>query len=201
PSAIAAQLADFLTAAQTSLHLAIYDCRLSDGVAEPVVKALRDRAAAGVDVRIVFDAGKPGVAFPRVGVDPAPPGTADFVNQIGGGVRARAVTGGDPHLPRLMHHKYVIRDGRTARGALWTGSTNFTDDAWTLQENNILRIDSPGLCTFYETDFEELWSRGDIATTGTHDTGTVQVNGTAVSVAFPPAEGAAIDHDVSSPIP
>jgi phosphatidylserine/phosphatidylglycerophosphate/cardiolipin synthase-like enzyme len=100
-------------------------------------------------------------------------------------------------MPRLMHHKYMIRDGQTSQGAVWTGSTNFTDDAWTLQENNIIRIDSPELCMYYETDFKELWTQGDIATSGTHDTGTVRVNGTSVGVAFAPGEGRAIDHDVA----
>ena len=45
-----------------------------------------------------------------------------------------------------MHHKYVVRDGGTPTGAVWTGSTNFTDDSWRLQENNIVRLDSPELC-------------------------------------------------------
>jgi phosphatidylserine/phosphatidylglycerophosphate/cardiolipin synthase-like enzyme len=196
-AAIAAALADFLAAARTSLHLAIYDCRLSDALAAPVLQALRTRAAAGVEVRIVYDAGKPGVSFPQVGADPAPPGTADFMKKIGGGVQTKAITGGDPRMPKLMHHKYIVRDGKTPAGTLWTGSTNFTDDSWTLQENNIIRVESPELCAYYETDFEELWSRGDIATTGTNDTGTVQAAGSQVSVAFAPGEGRAIDHDVA----
>src|SRR6202011_1760265 len=61
----------------------------------------------------------------------------------------------------------------------------------------IVWVDSADLCRYYETDFGELWDRGDIATTGTHDTGTVQVGGKAVGVAFSPGEGRAIDHDVA----
>src|SRR5262249_48182513 len=110
------------------------------------------------------------------------------------------ITGGDMHMPKLMHHKYIIRDGRTAAGSVWTGSTNFTDDSWTYQENNIVRIDSPALCAYYETDFEELWAQGDIATTGTHDTGTIQVEERAVTVAFAPGEGRAIDHEMAHQI-
>jgi phosphatidylserine/phosphatidylglycerophosphate/cardiolipin synthase-like enzyme len=196
---VAALLAEFLSAARASLHLALYDCRLSDALAGPVVGALRGRAAAGVDVRIVYDAGKP-TAFPGTGGDPAPPGTADFIRGIGDGVQSRPVTGGPGPLPKLMHHKYVIRDGRTPAAALWTGSSNFTDDSWTLQENNLLRIDSPDLCAYYETDFAELWERGDIATTGAHDTGTVRVDGRTIGVAFAPGEGRAIDHDVAHQI-
>ena len=190
-------MAEFLNAAKTSLHIAIYDFRLSDAVAAPVVQALHGRAAAGVDVRIAYDAGKPNAAFPGSGGDPAPPGTADFVRRLGADIQSKPITGGDPHMPKLMHHKYIVRDGKTAAGAVWTGSTNFTDDSWTLQENNIVRLDSPELCAYYETDFGELWEKGDIATTGAHDVGTVSVGGVAVKVAFSPGEGRSIDLDVA----
>jgi phosphatidylserine/phosphatidylglycerophosphate/cardiolipin synthase-like enzyme len=190
PAAVAARLADFLAAARSRLDLAVYDFRLNDAVAAPVVGALRDRAAAGVEVRIAYDAGKPPGNVPRSGGDPAPPGTAAFVRSIGSGVEAKPITGGDPQQPRLMHHKYVVRDG----AALWTGSANFTDDSWTLQENNLVQIDSPELCRYYETDFAELWAGGDIATTGENDRGTAQVGATRVEVAFSPGDGPAIDH-------
>ena len=39
-----------------------------------------------------------------------------------------------------------------------------------------------------------MWQRGDIATTGAHDRGTVQVGPSTVEVAFAPGEGPAIDH-------
>ncbi len=197
PAEVAQLLAEFIAAARSSLHLAIYDFRLGPNLAESVVRALRDRVAAGVEVRIVYDAGKPGASFPQAGSDPAPPGTADFIRQFADGIQARPITGGDPQMPKLMHHKYMVRDGHTPAGAVWTGSTNFTDDSWTLMENNIIRIDSPELCTYYETDFGELWEKGDIATTGLHDTGSVRVGNTTVGVAFAPGEGRAIDHDVA----
>src|SRR6202011_475856 len=134
---------------------------------------------------------------PDSGADPAPPGAAAFVRAIGDKVQSKPITGGDPKMPKLMHHKYVIRDGRTSAAAVWTGSTNFTDDSWTLMENNIVRIESPALCSYYETDFAELWTRGDIATTGAHDTGTVQVEGKTVHVAFAPGGGGALAPDVA----
>src|SRR5260370_38126300 len=36
-----------------------------------------------------------------------------------------------------------------------------------------------------------------MGTTGTHDTGTVQVDGKSVGVAFAPGEGRSIDHDIA----
>jgi phosphatidylserine/phosphatidylglycerophosphate/cardiolipin synthase-like enzyme len=200
PEQIAAQLAEFLSAARASLHIAIYDLRLSDAVGAPVVEALRQRAAAGVEVRIAYDAGKPKGDFCAAGIDPAPPGTASFVRRLGRGIQGKAITGGDPHLPKLMHHKYVVRDGRTPDAALWTGSANWTDDSWALQENNLVRIDSPELCAYYEADFGELWQRGDIASTGVHDTGTVHVGAIPVHVAFAPGQGRAIEHDAATRI-
>jgi phosphatidylserine/phosphatidylglycerophosphate/cardiolipin synthase-like enzyme len=197
PEQIAALLADFIAAARSTLHIAIYDFRLGDAVADPVVRALRERAKAGVEVRIAYDAGKPQANFPAAGTDPAPPGTGDFVKKLGFGIQSRPITGGDPQMPKLMHHKYAVRDGQTPGGAVWTGSVNWTDDSWTLQENNIVRLASPELCTYYETDFAELWQRGDIGTTGTNDTGTVRVGSTPVHVAFAPGEGRSIDHDVA----
>jgi phosphatidylserine/phosphatidylglycerophosphate/cardiolipin synthase-like enzyme len=193
PEDVAALLAEFLSAARSSLHVAIYDLRLSDVPAAPVVWALRERAAAGVEVRIAYDAGKPRATFPAAGTDPAPPGTADFVRRIGGGVQGKPITGGDPQMPRLMHHKYVVRDG----AAVWTGSANWTDDSWAIQENNLVRIDSPGLAACYEADFAELWQSGDIGTTGARDTGTARVGTVPVHVAFAPGQGRAIDHDVA----
>jgi phosphatidylserine/phosphatidylglycerophosphate/cardiolipin synthase-like enzyme len=197
PGEVAALLADFLASARSSLHLAIYDFRLSASLAEPVVQALRNRVAAGVEVRLAYDAGKPDVSFQQASADPAPPGTAQFVGRIADGIAVKAITGGNPRMPKLMHHKYVIRDGQTSAAALWTGSTNFTDDSWALQENNIVRIDSPALCAYYENDFGELWSRGDIATTGAHDTGTAGINSTAIDVAFAPGDGRSIDHEIA----
>lgn len=197
PEDIAALLVEFLTASRTSLHLAIYDFRLHDPLAQPVVQALRERAAAGVDVRIAYDAGKPNVSYCQASADPAPPGTAAFIGRIGQGVQSKGITGGDPQMPKLMHHKYIIRDGSTHAGTVWTGSTNFTEDSWALEENNIVQVASPELCIYYETDFDELWTRGDIATTGARDHGTVPVGSASVEVAFAPGDGRAIDHEIA----
>jgi phosphatidylserine/phosphatidylglycerophosphate/cardiolipin synthase-like enzyme len=198
PEAIAGLLANFLAAARTSLHVAIYDCRLSDPVAEPVVRALRERAAAGIAIQIAYDAGKPAAHPSPTRGDPAPPGTETFLRHHLGDVAAlRPVTGGDPHQPRLMHHKYVVRDVGTPGAAVWTGSANWTDDSWSLQENNLLRIDSAELAGHYEADFRQLWERGDIGGTGAGDGGTVGVGTTEVRITFAPAEGEGIDHAIA----
>jgi phosphatidylserine/phosphatidylglycerophosphate/cardiolipin synthase-like enzyme len=198
PEQVAQLLADFLGAAQASLHLAIYDFRLHKPLlARPILDALRGRAAAGVEVRIAFDAGH---ADPtQVGADPAPNGTEAFLRQAFGpdtGVQLKPI-----HGEKLMHNKYVIRDGPTRAAALWTGSVNLTDDSLTLQESNIVRITgSPELCNYYETDFNELWTTGQIDSTGVGDRGTVNVEGTLVDVAFSPGEGVQIDAAIANQI-
>ncbi|WP_211767188.1 phospholipase D-like domain-containing protein [Kutzneria sp. CA-103260] len=191
PSRIAAQLAAFVGAARTSVHIAIYDFRLGDALAKPVVSALTEAAANGVDVRIAYDASKPATGFATLGADPAPPGTAQWLHSRLGeskvGLRPVTTPSG-----QLMHDKYVVVDGRR----VWTGSTNFTDDAWTRQENNILRIDSTALAAAYEQDFEQLWESGDIRRTGVGDRGATTVGPATVSWSFAPGEGRAMDSDL-----
>ena len=49
----------------------------------------------------------------------------------------RAVSG----IPDLMHHKFAVRDG----AGVLTGSTNWSDDSWTRQENVMLTVESAEL--------------------------------------------------------
>ena len=67
-----------------------------------------------------------------------------------------------PGVPDLMHHKFVVRDGE----ALWTGSTNWTDDAWSRQENVVVTVDSRRLAGRYTTGFDRLWSTRDVGRSG-----------------------------------
>ena len=202
PARIAGKLADFISATRTSLHVAIYDFRLREGE-QPynlVINALKERAQAGVEIKIAYDSGKPGAV--AAGGDPSPQGTAALLKQAFGGtsVQVQAVTDKNPEHgnARLMHNKYAIRDGATAAAAVWTGSANWTDDSWTFQENNLVQIASQELAGYYETDFQELFSTGNLDSTGANDRGSVQVDGdTWVDVAFSPGEGNTIDEEAS----
>ena len=72
-------------------------------------------------------------------------------------------TRGIPGIPDLMHHKYVVRDGE----AVWTGSTNWTTDSWTLQENLVAIVDArPSWPPPSRANFEELWRTRDVSRTG-----------------------------------
>ena len=202
PLQIATLLAEFISAAKVSLHIAIYDFRLSNPkLSEPVISALKERADAGVKVRIAFDHGKPDAEtmapFLEDGSDPAPKGTKGFLEGLfnGTAVQTKSIAGS-----KLMHNKYIIRDVNTSEATVLTGSANFTDDAWTFQDNNIVQVPSPELCNYYVTDFQELWVSGNIKSTGVNDQGTVTVDRTPIDVAFSPGEGQRIDQTISTQI-
>ena len=98
---------------------------------------------------------------------------------------------------RLVRFLGDARDGLAAEAAILKGSTNFTNDAWGLQENNVVILKSQDLSSYYATDFLQLWSRGKITdSTGYRDTGTAQVGRVPVTVAFTPGESATIVKDV-----
>jgi phosphatidylserine/phosphatidylglycerophosphate/cardiolipin synthase-like enzyme len=96
--------------------------------------------------------------------DPPPPEIDwAYVDQLKAlGVAIKPV----PGVPDLMHHKYVVRDGATPQAALLTGSTNWTNDSWTREENVVVTAISTELASAYRQNFEELWQRPDVALSG-----------------------------------
>ena len=101
-----------------------------------------------------------------------------------------------PGVPDLMHHKYVIRD----RASLWTGSTNWTADSWTREENVIVTLDSPELAARYLEDFEQLWSRRDVQHSGKVDTSPLTVESLPVRPWFCPGRGDRLAHRIAKAI-
>ncbi len=186
--------AEFIRGAQKTLDFALYDFRLDPSLKTIIAGALQERSQAGVAIRIAYDADKPEVPNYEAGMDPAPAGTGYFVQSLGYPFRR---IGG----LKLMHNKYIIRDAALPGAAVWTGTTNLTDDALTLQENNIVQLKSDQLAGYYHRDFEDLWQAGDIGTSGSFDTSPVQLNykgePLSVRVLFSPGRGPAIDYEVA----
>src|SRR5436190_14680988 len=149
------RLVTFIRAAKQTLAFAIYDMRFSDPLRAHLAAALRDRAEAGVEIRFCYDADKPPQPDLAAGQDPAPAGTGAFVQSLG--YPWRRIGG-----MKLMHSKFVVRDGQ----AVWTGSANMTNDAFTLMENNIVEIDSQPLASYYAQNFEQLWEKQNFEHTG-----------------------------------
>ncbi len=95
-----------------------------------------------------------------------------------------------------MHHKYIVRDG----ASLWTGSTNWTGDSWTREENVIVTVDSAELAARYATDFEQLWTRRDVQHSGKVDTAPLMVSDTVVRAWFCPGRGEQLAHRIAKAI-
>jgi phosphatidylserine/phosphatidylglycerophosphate/cardiolipin synthase-like enzyme len=172
---VAEDVAAFLRAAQRSLDLAQYDFHLVEETAAIVGGALRDAHDRGVAVRIAYDVGHPN----PIPVPPPPEPDVTLIASLG--VPHRPIAG----EPDLMHHKYVVRDGE----AVWTGSTNWTDDSFMRQENVVLRVGSGEVAAAFTADFEQLWETGDVAQSGFVKPRTVGLDGTPVRVWFTPGNG------------
>src|SRR5436853_7288453 len=184
------RLSAFIRGATQSLDFAVYDMRFGDPLKASLMSALRERAEAGVQIRFCYDTDKPLRPNVAAGQDPAPAGTGAFVQSLG--YPWRRIAG-----MKLMHNKFIILDGQS----VWTGSTNMTDDAFTLMENNIVQIDSAPLAAYYAEEFEQLWKKenfdntGDIRTVAAPITFSGQ-SGTA-RVMFSPGLGHEIDAEIA----
>ncbi|HEY0368937.1 MAG TPA: phospholipase D-like domain-containing protein, partial [Chthoniobacterales bacterium] len=187
---VMAKLVSYIAAAQRTLDFALYDMRFGDLLKAQLVSALAERANVGVQIRICFDGDKPFVPKLAAGQDPAPAGTSAFVDSLGYPYRR---IGG----MKLMHDKFIIRD----RSAIWTGSLNMTDDAFTLMENNVVQIESSALASSYVEVFEELWEKQNFENTGAVATKAVPVSfnnqPASVRVMFSPGCGLEIDAEIA----
>jgi len=185
-----ARLTAFIRSAKATLDIAVYDMRFSDSLRAQLAAALTERAEAGVQIRFCFDGDKPARPDVAGGQDPAPAGTSAFVQSLG--YPWRRIAG-----LKLMHSKFIVRD----RQSIWTGSTNMTDDAFTLMENNILQIDSAPLAEYYAADFEELWEKENFEHTGNIQTGKISLEFSGqpaeARVLFSPGCGAEIDSEIA----
>src|SRR4051794_7661803 len=186
PKTIADALHDFLAAAKSSLDLALYDFHLEPGLEELVVGPISEAVTRGVAVRIVYNADFRG----PIPVPPPPKTTPEDITRTG--VPAKPIAG----VPDLMHHKYVVRDG----ASVWTGSTNWTDDSWSREENVIAVVDSPELAKAYTLDFEQLWNVGIVEEGGRVEPRPIQVGGIEVRPWFCPGYGDALSHRIAKAI-
>jgi phosphatidylserine/phosphatidylglycerophosphate/cardiolipin synthase-like enzyme len=182
---LAQRTAGFIEAAQRTLDLALYDVRLPGEPGDVVARALRDAAARGVAVRIAYNADHDERVFP-----PPPRTKPELIEAL------PFPTRGIPGIPDLMHHKYAVRDGES----VWTGSTNWTTDSWTLQENVIVLTHDPDVAAEYGRNFEELWSSGDVDRSGHEEPRTVDVAGRQARAWFTPGHGDELSHRIAHAI-
>ena len=175
-SVVADRLLGFLGKAGRSLDIAMYDAHFDDDTGDRIIAALDAAEARGVKVRAVYnDVHRRTVPIP-------PPEGPSLLQQLATAVPSEAISG----IPDLMHHKYVVRDAED----VWTGSTNWTGDAWTRMENVIVTVASADLAAAFTQDFEQLWSKRHVERTGTFDDQPASLgNGTSVRALFSPGRG------------
>jgi phosphatidylserine/phosphatidylglycerophosphate/cardiolipin synthase-like enzyme len=195
PETVVSALEGFLAGAKSSLDVAVYDCALGGSLAERLRAAFQAAAARGVQIRFAYYAGP---HRSPVVVPADPQSSAGFAESLG--VPVRAITG----FRALMHDKYIVRDAGSPAAAVWTGSTNWTSDAWDREENVVLQLPSPDLAGLFRADFDELWERSQVERTGDRSGGqaTLSYAGAplAATVWFSPGGGEAMAHAVAGAI-
>jgi phosphatidylserine/phosphatidylglycerophosphate/cardiolipin synthase-like enzyme len=176
------ELAEFFAAAEQTLEIAVYDLNLPPDLVGIVGDALRAAEARGVAIRLAYNLDH----AKDVPVPPPPITNPEAMEGL------PFPTAAIPGVPDLMHHKYVVRDA----SSVWTGSTNWTADSWTREENVIVTVDSPAVAARYREDFEQLWTTRDVARTGKVDTAPVD----GMRVWFCPGRGEKLAHRIAKAI-
>jgi phosphatidylserine/phosphatidylglycerophosphate/cardiolipin synthase-like enzyme len=193
---VATRLGHFIGEAKSTIDIAIYDFRLHDEAATIVAGELRSQARKGIRTRIAYDSATnpdadsiPTAAPSQIESDQRPIGADSFVRSFADVAQVKGISG----YRALMHNKYILRDVDSADAAVFTGSSNYTNDSWGLQDNNLLCLRSQQLASYYAKDFTDLWSRGKIIdSTGYGETGTVRLNDVPITIAFTPGESPAV---------
>jgi phosphatidylserine/phosphatidylglycerophosphate/cardiolipin synthase-like enzyme len=181
---VARMIAAFVEPAKETLELALYDVRLHDDTAGVVRDALVGAHERGVHVRLVYNLERD---EPRPPVPPPPKTEPELLESL------PFETAGVPGWPDLMHHKYVVRD----RTAVWTGSTNWTDDSWTREENVIIVLESTGVAIRFQDDFAQLWKKRSVEASGAVPTEPILVDGARVRTWFSPKRGEKLAHEIA----
>jgi phosphatidylserine/phosphatidylglycerophosphate/cardiolipin synthase-like enzyme len=140
PELEAADLAA-LASAKRSIDMAAY--LLTD---RDIIAALAEAARRGVAIRLYLDRDEMAQPPVRAAQD-----LAALAAQKGVAIRFKA------SHSEAMHLKSYLVDRRLLR----TGSANFTRSGETLQDNDVVLIESPALAGAFAKTFEKLWARPD----------------------------------------
>lgn len=172
PADVADRLVMFIAEAAATVDVAIYDFDARVGATARIADALEAAMTRGVQTRVAFNREREAEATHN------PPMICEPEAIEGLGVPTRGVR----DQGALMHHKYLVRDGAD----VWTGSTNWTDDAFSRQENVIVRVSSPEVARSYTQNFEQLWAKQRIESSGGEGPSATLGRGVEVQTLFSP---------------
>jgi phosphatidylserine/phosphatidylglycerophosphate/cardiolipin synthase-like enzyme len=178
------RIATFVDGAKQTLELALYDIRLHDETADIVRGALVGAHERGVNVRLLYNVDE---VDERPPIPPPPKTEPSLIESL------PFATAPVPGWPDLMHHKYVVRD----RDAVWAGSTNWTDDSWTREENVIVIVHSTGVAIRFQDDFAQLWKKRKVSASGKVATDPIRVGDAMVRTWFSPKRGEKMAHRIA----
>jgi phosphatidylserine/phosphatidylglycerophosphate/cardiolipin synthase-like enzyme len=183
---VARELAAFIARSERSLEIAVYDFDLGPETGRPVVGAIEAAAERGVAVRLAYNIDH-AAPIPV----PAPPRTdPDTVETLA------VPTAAIPGVPDLMHHKYVVRDG----ACVWSGSTNWTDDSWSREENVIVVVESRDVASAFRADFDQLWRTRSVNGDGARPPRELDAGGIEIQAWFCPSYGRRLSHRIARAI-
>jgi phosphatidylserine/phosphatidylglycerophosphate/cardiolipin synthase-like enzyme len=182
---VADRLVGFIAEATSTIDIAIYDFDARAGATARVADALEASLARGVRIRVAFNREQESETThnPPMASDPE---AIDGLEVPTKGVHDQGA---------LMHHKYLVRDGVH----VWTGSTNWTDDAFSREENTIVLVSSPEVAFSYTQNFEQLWAKGRLESSGGEGTSATLGRGVEVRAVFSP-RGPSLAHRIAERI-
>ncbi|OGT28814.1 MAG: hypothetical protein A2Z17_01410 [Gammaproteobacteria bacterium RBG_16_66_13] len=131
---VAARLIDLLATAEFSLDVMAFAF-----TSDPIAQAILERAAAGVQVRAVFDE------------DQAANLGSDYEELLRAGLDVRL-----DGSPGKMHHKVMIVDG----AVVVTGSYNFSRSAEEFNDENLVLVYDEVLAAAYLEEFARIFAAG-----------------------------------------
>src|SRR4029077_15566839 len=103
--------------------------------------------------------------------------------------------------PAPMHHNNAVAGASPPPAAVLTGSTNWTNDSWTREENVIVTLASVAIAGDYLSNFEELWQKPVVATSGRISSPwSALAGGTRVRPYFCPGRALKLVHAMSRSI-
>lgn len=177
-------LVAYINRAKFSLDIAIYNYTYASTIAD-IAAAINNAYNRGVKVRIIYDGSAGNTGIPKVSSS----------------VPKLASPQGSNY--NIMHNKFVVVDAKSSNAndaIVWTGSTNWSNNMFYLDANNVVIVQDKPFALAYQTEFEEMWGdTGMIPNTtnsrfGQYKTDNTQhqfiIDGKTVELYFSPSDDA-----------